>query len=494
VLYDEWSPAPPVGRLVTPGNAYLRVRTATPTQVVILASDGTYQGNVVLTFAARRRHVLLPGRYVDAETSKFPELFGPSMYVSGPGPPCEAPGRFDVKRYTRGADGAVKQLWIVFEQTCARAVTGEVRIGIPAAGGPRRIAPRVARWSAVDLGRPHPTIPVWVLAGGAPLAVARTAVTGPNAGEFVVGPDECSGTAVAAHRGCRVFVRFAPTGPGARTATLRITEAGGRAHDVALQAFSYGGRTGVTLTGEVGSLMSGSWNYGPPNAVIGAVESGAPSPYNRQSAWISVKGDTGDLWTLRFATLSGDLAPGHYPGAMSGEPEQTGPVLDVSGNGSACGRVNGEFTITTVDFTPKGDIAAFGASFEEHCNGQAPAFRGTVEYRVGDTAQPAPWMIGTQFPPPSPCGDARFAGVRPRVGTHGPNSLVGTRRADVLYGRAGDDVLSGRGGPDCLEGGTGDDVLRGGPGRDVLRCGPGRDTAYSTKGDRISGCERVVRL
>jgi Ca2+-binding RTX toxin-like protein len=58
----------------------------------------------------------------------------------------------------------------------------------------------------------------------------------------------------------------------------------------------------------------------------------------------------------------------------------------------------------------------------------------------------------------------------------------------------GNDRLSGGSGLDRLLGGPGDDRLDGGPGADLLDCGPGsRDVGVRGPGDRVRGCERVVR-
>jgi hypothetical protein len=59
--------------------------------------------------------------------------------------------------------------------------------------------------------------------GDAPLRIARADVVGADADDFVVGTDTCSRETLPAAGACSVRVRFAPTAPGARAATLRLT-------------------------------------------------------------------------------------------------------------------------------------------------------------------------------------------------------------------------------------------------------------------------------
>lgn len=134
-------------------------------------------------------------------------------------------------------------------------------------------------------------------------------------------------------------------------------------------------------------------------------------------------------------------------------------------------------------------------------------------------AAPSPAPSGTTSSEPatrpsaqrSPCLAVRFAQRRLLVGTRAADLLRGRRRGDRLLGGDGDDRLFGRGGSDCLDGGAGSDQLVGGRGRDVLYggagndrliggphrdllvCGRGQDAARVSRGDRVRGCERIIR-
>jgi Ca2+-binding RTX toxin-like protein len=79
-------------------------------------------------------------------------------------------------------------------------------------------------------------------------------------------------------------------------------------------------------------------------------------------------------------------------------------------------------------------------------------------------------------------------------GGPGHDRLFGSRGADRLDGGAGDDTLQGGLGPDRLRGGAGDDAIDARDGRrEQVRCGAGTDRVEADRGDRVAGCERVVR-
>ena len=93
-----------------------------------------------------------------------------------------------------------------------------------------------------------------------------------------------------------------------------------------------------------------------------------------------------DNWTIQFATrLTGrNMASGFYDNAMR-YPFESGnrPGLTISGNGRGCNQSVGNFTVHVAEFnytsTPI-QITRFAATFEQHCEGNVPAFYGTIYY------------------------------------------------------------------------------------------------------------------
>jgi hypothetical protein len=86
------------------------------------------------------------------------------------------------------------------------------------------------------------------------------------------------------------------------------------------------------------------------------------------------------FWALDLAAPSGQvLAPGTYLNATQ-YPFQapTVPGLGFGGDGRACGKTNGQFTIT--DFAADVILQRLTATFEQHCDGAGPALRGKIVY------------------------------------------------------------------------------------------------------------------
>jgi alpha-tubulin suppressor-like RCC1 family protein len=106
----------------------------------------------------------------------------------------------------------------------AAGISQGVRAGYGLAVVP--VAPSVAPAALAFGEQPRLTVgaaqSVTVSAGSKPLAVRRLQTTGAHAGDFLVTADGCTGETIPVAGECTVSVRFAPTGEGARTATLAV--------------------------------------------------------------------------------------------------------------------------------------------------------------------------------------------------------------------------------------------------------------------------------
>jgi hypothetical protein len=60
--------------------------------------------------------------------------------------------------------------------------------------------------------------------GAAALRITSTALSGANAGDFTLLADACSGRSLAFDQACTITTRFTAAAPGARTATLKLTD------------------------------------------------------------------------------------------------------------------------------------------------------------------------------------------------------------------------------------------------------------------------------
>src|SRR5262249_43553242 len=103
---------------------------------------------------------------------------------------------------------------------------------------------------------------------------------------------------------------------------------------------------------------------------------------------VSIDLESGPLgyWSLDFfAPLGSELMAGTYDGATrSPFQSPTGPGLSISGAGRGCNTLTGRFVVLDVTYGPTGDVVAFAADFEQHCEGGSAALFGSIRFRSGD--------------------------------------------------------------------------------------------------------------
>jgi hypothetical protein len=111
--------------------------------------------------------------------------------------------------------------------------------------GPRRVGTTSAAQTVTFVNK-----------GSAALRVTSSGVAGSDSDDFVVTRDGCSGESVLVGRICELRVRFTPSAPGSRSATLQLTDdAPGSPQELTL---SGSGTTGPTATPSPGSIAFGS--------------------------------------------------------------------------------------------------------------------------------------------------------------------------------------------------------------------------------------------
>ena len=91
------------------------------------------------------------------------------------------------------------------------------------------------------------------------------------------------------------------------------------------------------------------------------------------SPWVS--------WDVWLAAPDGQqLAPGYYPSAQRAPFLPPGvPGFNLSG-ATGCNTVEAAFMVHQVTFDASGNLKRLQATFEQHCEGQAPAARGEVVF------------------------------------------------------------------------------------------------------------------
>lgn len=134
--------------------------------------------------------------------------------------------------------------------------------------------------------------------------------------------------------------------------------------------------TFVTMVSENGEYVGGGasrmWGSGTGRiAVEGTVDSGVSVS--------AAGGSSGDSFTFTFAAPKGSsLEPGTYDDAQEVPYRLEGhPGIDVGGEGRACDKTTGRFTV--LDVTP--DLSRLWLTYEIHCNDQEPALFDEIRYR-----------------------------------------------------------------------------------------------------------------
>jgi hypothetical protein len=93
---------------------------------------------------------------------------------------------------------------------------------------------------------------------------------------------------------------------------------------------------------------------------------------------IRPKTGTTPVWSFLVTSPNGSpISPGTY--TLSGSPVSSTWFADFGGDGRGCGRITGRIVIHAFDFIQVNEaLKNFRASFEQHCEGAAPALRGEV--------------------------------------------------------------------------------------------------------------------
>jgi hypothetical protein len=360
--------------------------------VTVWASGPESEDSTGFEFAAARGTKLRSRLYLHAQRTPFRDRGHPGIDIYGGGWGCnKVSGSFQVKDIAFARNGALKRLWVVYEHHCEErrpAQFGEIRVGEPKSRDPVLVMPGTVRWPANDVGRTSTAVPVTLLALRAPVMFNRARIVGRNAGAFSIRNDGCSGRALAIGASCQILVRHEPRSAGTHLATLRVVDSRGRRRSVSLQGFAFGGRSAVDLTSDPGDYIGGGrpWSFTFANAEI----SGGGT---RKLIGFGAS-NTQESFSAGFAPAPGGvIAPGTYRNARRWPFNEGNPGLDIGSRGKGCNYLEGVFTVNSAAWWRDGTLRSASVTFEQHCEGGAPALRGTFAFRAGDKT-PLPWWLG----------------------------------------------------------------------------------------------------
>ena len=106
---------------------------------------------------------------------------------------------------------------------------------------------------------------------------------------------------------------------------------------------------------------------------------------------VGVRIDGDESWSGDFVAPQGtDVKEGTYTGATRYPfNAKTAPGVSWSGEGRGCNTLTGSFTVDNLSYVNQ-VLDALDLRFEQHCEGQAPALRGTIHWRADDPTKPPP--------------------------------------------------------------------------------------------------------
>ena len=207
------------------------------------------------------------------------------------------------------------------------------------------VAPSIVRWSEHDSWQTPTRVPVR-FAGAAPLTGAS--IAGAQAGDFSADDGGCRATS------CTVQVGFGPTAAGARSAVLRLTDASGGVHDVALEGFHH---AGISRTVVEDVLKTDLDPDRPPRTYLHEPPSSRFSGLLYPSGLATVYVDDADRWwQARFwPGAAGWQAGRRYSDAIRGSGGGDRPAMDVIGRDTVCNPSSegASFTLHSISGEPR---------------------------------------------------------------------------------------------------------------------------------------------
>ena len=145
--------------------------------------------------------------------------------------------------------------------------------------------------------------------------------------------------------------------------------------------------TGFCFVSDKGDFIGA----GEPSSGTGSASVKTSLSGNTNEIELGLFGSGGDSWTADFAAPDqGRLAPGLYDPAER-YPFQMGSFagLSIYGNGRGCNMLSGKFSVEELARDPVKGVTRFSATFEQHCEGGAPALFGVVNYQATGVPDPA---------------------------------------------------------------------------------------------------------
>ena len=305
---------------------------------------------------------LTPGSYFDLHRYPF---FVPGLEISGDGRGCNMlNGSFQVKQIVYGEGSQIASFWAVFEQHCegaAPALRGDLRFNADVV-----VAVTAPLTQSVEKGRNLTfTVTATEINGS---TVSLTPANLPAGANFTDNADN-TGT-------------FSWTPGFDQGGTFDVTFQGDNGNggtDSVTTRINVTGITSLLLDSDLGDFVGGGQLLflTPADGALRAssnFDNGVSGSFSSSTHFFN--------WDFA-APNQQPLSVGVYDNAAR-FPFQNHdqPGLDVFGDGRGCNMLTGRFEVKQVEYSASKEVKAFWATFEQHCEGAAPALRGELRFNA----------------------------------------------------------------------------------------------------------------
>lgn len=212
--------------------------------------------------------------------------------------------------------------------------------------------------------------------GTTPVTVSSAQVTGSR--DFSVVGNDCG--VIAPGDMCRVYVGFTASSAGPRSAVLTVLDStpAGR-HRVPLSGEGIPGHTSWNLNSQTGEWIGQgkAWSFTPANTAF-RIDGNESHVHVATSDWnADFESDSGHL-----------LLPGTVFTHARRFPFNTtsDAGLSITSPGRGCNEILGTFTVQQATYDAGGNVKTFAATYEQRCEGTAPALFGSIAYRAAKPA------------------------------------------------------------------------------------------------------------
>ncbi len=330
-------------------------------------------------------HKLVGGEYEGTQTFSIHSPTHPGLDVFGDGRGCNTDiGRFYVSDIAFNLDGTVARLAVDFEQHCTGAFVGPALFGSVRYNSASKLVPRVGIGGGfamkgnagtsdgqvmVSLSMPSSnpatvqftTADYSALAGKDYVTTSGTLTFPPGVTAMPITIPIIGDRLARGNKSLRVLLSN-PVGVifGLKSATLPIFDP-----NINVTVFSVYGQPG---------------DYIHPGQLLLTLPDGTFKAARNFDNGVSISIWASDEWFTDFAAPNNAiLTKGTYANAQRYPFQAAGfPGLSVYGAGRGCNTLTGNFNVLQAVYDTVGNVKAFAADFEQHCEGLGPALFGSI--------------------------------------------------------------------------------------------------------------------